>query len=260
MFRFLFVSLFFISIHSLLAQVRISKLVIKANEKYILDQSDILVADTLIMMDSSTLVLNKLKLDNFIRARIALFGNYCTIEGRGENGKPGRDGRPGNTPSGPCLDGTSGTNGSKGLDGTHGINLFLYLETIKIKGQLIIDLTGGKGGRGGSGGMGGGGSQGTIHCFGGNGQNGGNAGPGANGGIGGSLTLNSKKTAAANQWIGTKIVVRNNGGFAGSSGKPGYHGSAGLGPSKKNGKNGEPGLEGKEGLPGLPGSIKFESN
>ncbi|HOX82247.1 MAG TPA: hypothetical protein PLJ60_12050 [Chryseolinea sp.] len=252
--------LFLFSTSSLLAQVRVSKLVIKANEKYVLSESDILVADTLIMMDSSTLVLNKLKRDNIVRARIAIFGNYCTIDGRGVNGAAGRDGKQGFTPSGPCLDGTPGKDGTNGLDGTPGINLFLYLEVIKIKGQLIVDLTGGEGGRGGNGGMGGGGSQGTVHCFGGNGSNGGNAAHGGNGGNGGSLTLNSKKTPAANQWIGNKIMVRNSGGAYGSPGKVGYHGSAGLGPSRRNGKDGEPGQESKAGLTGAPGTTKFESN
>jgi hypothetical protein len=258
--RLLLLFFFILSTGSLVAQVRVSKLVIKAGEKYELDQSDILVADTLIMMDSSTLVLNKLKRDNFVRAQVAIIGNYCIIDGRGENGKTGRDGKPGLTPSGPCLDGTPGRDGSKGLDGMHGVNLFLYLETIRIKGQLIVDLSGGKGGRGGNGGIGGGGSQGTIHCIGGNGANGGNAAPGGNGGNGGSLTLSSKKTPAANKWIGSKILIKNIGGASGSGGKVGYHGSAGLGPSRKNGKDGEPGLESKGGLAGLSGSTKFETN
>lgn len=260
MYRLLLVFLFFLISGSLLAQVRVDKLVIKAKQKYVLSESDILVADTLIMMDSSTLVLNKLKRDNFVRARVAIFGNHCTIDGRGNNGTPGRDGKPGVTPSGPCLNGTPGRDGSNGLDGTPGLNLFLYLETIKIKGKLIIDLTGGNGGRGGNGGIGGGGSQGTIHCVGGNGSNGGNAAQGGNGGNGGALTFNSKKTPAANQWIGNKIIVRITGGYSGLGGKRGYHGSAGLGPARKNGKDGEPGLDSKGGVAGLPGSTKFESN
>lgn len=258
--RFLLVFIFILTTCSLQAQVRISKLLIKAKETYVLTESDILVADTLIMMDSSTLVLNKLKRDNFVHAKLAIIGNHCTIDGRGVNGKPGKNGKDGTTPSGPCLDGSPGRDGSKGLDGTHGLNLFLYLETIKIKGKLIVDLTGGSGGRGGNGGMGGGGSQGTIHCIGGNGSNGGNAGQGGNGGNGGVLTLNSKKTPTANQWIGNKIVVKISGGVSGPSGRRGYHGSAGLGPSKRNGKDGEPGLDNKGGVAGLPGGTKFESN
>jgi len=258
--RFLLVFIFIFTTCSLLAQVRRGKLLIKAKETYVLTESDILVADTLIMMDSSTLVLNKLKRDNFIHAKLVIIGNHCTIDGRGVNGKPGKDGKPGLTPSGPCLDGSPGKDGSRGLDGTHGLNLFLYLETIKIKGRLIVDLTGGSGGRGGNGGMGGGGSQGTIHCIGGNGSNGGNAAQGGNGGNGGVFTLNSKKTPTANQLIGNKIIVKVSGGVFGPSGRRGYHGSAGLGPSKRNGKDGEPGLESKGGVAGLTGSIKFESN
>jgi hypothetical protein len=258
--RFSLVFLLILTTSSLLAQIRISKLLIKAKEAYVLVESDILVVDTLIMMDSSTLVLNKLKRDNFVHARLAIFGNHCTIDGRGVNGKPGKDGKQGITPSGPCLDGTAGRDGSKGLDGTHGLNVFLYLETIKIKGKLIVDLTGGNGGRGGNGGMGGGGSQGTIHCIGGNGSNGGNAAQGGNGGNGGALTLSSKRTPNVSQLIGNKIIVKIGGGFSGPAGKRGYHGSAGLGPSRRNGKDGEPGLESKGGIAGLPGSTKFESN
>src|SRR6187431_561647 len=127
--RFSLALIFILTTCSLLAQVRVSKLVIKPKETYVLVETDILVADTLIMMDSSTLVLNKLKQDNFVRAQIAIFGNHCIIDGRGVNGKPGKDGKPGATPSGPCLNGGPGKAGSKGLDGTHGLNLFLYLET-----------------------------------------------------------------------------------------------------------------------------------
>ena len=50
--------IFILTTSSLLAQVRVNKLVIKAKETYVLAESDIIVADTLIMMDSSTLVLN----------------------------------------------------------------------------------------------------------------------------------------------------------------------------------------------------------
>ncbi|HTE33163.1 MAG TPA: hypothetical protein VK666_22420, partial [Chryseolinea sp.] len=57
MWRFAFLFLIAGSLH---AQVRVSKLVIKAKEVYTLQQSDILVADTLIMGDSSRLVMNKL--------------------------------------------------------------------------------------------------------------------------------------------------------------------------------------------------------
>ena len=76
--------------NSLLAQVRVGKLLMKAEETYTLAESDILVADTLVMMDSSRIILNKLKADNFIRAKVAIFGSHCVIDGKGIEGKPGR--------------------------------------------------------------------------------------------------------------------------------------------------------------------------
>src|ERR1044071_3248346 len=83
-----------------LAQVRVSALVIKKNEIYKLNPSDIIVADTLIMMDSARIVLNPLKPENFIRANVAIIGNNCTIEGKGTNGAKGRNGSAGNSPIG----------------------------------------------------------------------------------------------------------------------------------------------------------------
>lgn len=242
------------------AQVRVSKLVIGTNEVYELKNSDILVADTLIMMDSSTFVLNKLKRENYIRAQVLIIGNHCTIEGRGINGQPGRDGSSGTTPIGPCSDGTTGRNGGKGLDGTPGVNLFMYLEDVKLSGKLIIDLSGGNGGKGGNGGSGGGGSPGTVHCRGGNGGNGGNAGAGGNGADGGTLTLNSKRNPFIQTLIGSKINVYNYGGLPGEKGFVGNRGPAGLGPSKKNGKNGEPGLVAPNSLAGINGRVNFEKN
>jgi len=251
--------LFTVSIQ-LTAQVRVGKLVIREKEKFVLGESDILVADTLIMMDSSRLVLNKLKHDNFIRARVVVFGQHCVIDGRGENGNPGRNGKSGISPIGPCKDGTPGRDGTNGLKGTDGVNLFLYLDHITMKGQLIIDLSGGNGGKGGSGGNGGGGSPGTVHCVGGNGSNGGNAGQGGNGANGGKLTLSSKLNPKIQEWIGKKIVVKNNGGAPGEAGRAGYHGPAGLGPSRKNGKDGLPGSDSTSGIAGIRGTITFELN
>lgn len=246
---------------SLSAQVRVSKLVIKPKEIYNLSQSDILVADTLIMMDSSRIVLNKLKPENFIRIKVARFGNHCTIDGAGVDGQPGRNGTPGITPTGPCLNGSPGRHGTRGLDGTRGINLFMYLERVTIRGQLIIDLTGGNGGRGGDGGNGGGGSPGTLHCNGGNGANGGNASKGGNGGNGGVLTITVPRPQLLKDLvISKKIMVKNAGGGGGLSGKGGYHGGAGLGPTKKNGKDGEPGADSTNGVSGELGSLVIQAN
>jgi hypothetical protein len=242
------------------AQVRVTKLVIEKNQSFELKNSDILVADTLVMRDSSTLVLNKLKRENYVRAQVLIVGNYCTIDGRGLDGQQGRNGAPGATPIGPCSDGTPGRNGGRGLDGTPGINLFLYIEDIKLNGKLIIDLSGGNGGRGGTGGSGGGGSPGTVHCNGGNGANGGNAGQGGNGADGGTLTLSSKKDPHIETLVGSLINVYTHGGLPGAQGKVGSRGPAGLGPAKKNGRNGEPGLEAPNGYAGINGKVNFEKN
>ncbi|MEO5979777.1 MAG: hypothetical protein ABIS36_01840 [Chryseolinea sp.] len=242
------------------AQVRLSKLVIKAKEVYILKESDILVADTLIMMDSSRLVMNKLKPENYLRIRVGRFGKNCVIDAKGVSGQPGRNGVNGNTPTGPCMNGSAGKPGTRGLDGTNAIKLFLYIDRITIRGQLTIDVSGGDGGRGGHGGNGGGGSPGTTHCNGGNGSNGGLAGAGGNGGLGGAIQINVPKPQTFKDMIlAKKILVKVNGGAPGPSGKGGYHGGAGLGPGKRNGKDGEPGAYNKAGISGEKGSMVIQS-
>jgi hypothetical protein len=257
--RLFIVCLITICLHSH-AQVRVSTLTIKRNEVYKLNPSDIIVADTLIMMDSSRIVLNALKSENFIRASVAIIGNGCTIDGRGANGKRGRDGVEGVTPIGPCKNGLAGRNGGRGLDGAPGIKLFLYIDKLKSFGSLTIDLSGGSGGDGGNGGAGGGGSPGTNHCNGGNGGNGGNAGGGGNGGDGGILTLGGKEAREIRKKLGSTLKVFNQAGTFGYSGILGHAGPPGLGPKKKNGKPGLSGAEGQDGRPGNIGTILFENN
>lgn len=246
---------------TLFAQVRVSSLVIRPHQVYTLSQSDILVADTLVMMDSSTLVLNKLKPENYLRVKVARFGNHCTIDGGGVNGSIGRDGIDGITPVGPCIDGSAGKDGTRGLDGTKGLHLFIYFDKVIIKGRLTIDLSGGRGGRGGNGGNGGGGSAGTLHCYGGDGANGGMGGQGGNGGDGGVLTITVPVPQAVRDLIDeNKLFVNNSGGAGGPSGKGGYHGGAGLGPSRRNGKDGEPGAYNKNGISGEKGDLIIQAN
>lgn len=251
--------MFFLSA-SLLAQVRVSKLVIKPKQVYELGQSDILVADTLVMMDSSRIVLNKLKRENYIRVNVAIIGNHTMIDGRGIIGNAGQNGKNGTSPSGPCQNGLVGRNGMRGLDGGNGINLFLYIDKITPTGRLIIDLSGGKGGNGGDGGEGGGGSTGTVHCNGGNGGNGGNGANGGNGGEGGTLSLGGADLSVVKTMVGGFILLYNKGGDFGYAGISGPGGLAGLGPSKRNGKNGIRGLDGVNGKSGINGTIKFEEN
>lgn len=246
--------------NALCAQVRVGTLIIEKRDTFELKNSDILVADTIVMKDSSRLVLNKLKPENYIRTQVMIIGNNCVIDGKGLDGQAGRDGSPGTTPFGPCSNGSPGRNGGKGLDGTPGINLFLYIEELALDGKLIIDLSGGNGGGGGNGGSGGGGSPGTVHCYGGDGGNGGNAGQGGNGANGGTLTLSSKKDPGIQNHIGSKINVYTHGGLPGIPGIVGSRGPAGLGPSRKNGKNGEPGMEAPDGYAGINGKVNFEKN
>lgn len=243
-----------------LGQVRVSKLVIKPKEVYELVQSDILVADSLIMMDSSRLSLNRLKQENFIRAQVVVFGKGCVIDGRGIEGKPGRKGKDGSQPFVPCNDGTSARPGMRGLDGGNAINLSLYFGRIVFRGRAFIDLRGGNGGDGGDGGNGGGGSSGTVHCKGGNGGNGANGGPGGNGGNGGVLTISCPQYEKIEDIIGKEIIFLNAGGSFGYRGKGGYEGPAGLAPTKKNGVRGKIGVDGKNGKSGDYGHLNLETN
>ncbi len=240
------------------AQVRVSKLVIRPHEVYTMDSTDILVADSLIMMDSSTIRLNGLKSENFIRTNVAIFGNHCVIDGRGINGKRGVDGAHGQTPAGPCRDGSSGRNGLRGLSGGAGTNLFLYIDNIQIKGKLTIDITGGNGGDGGYGGEGGGGSPGTQHCYGGEGGSGGNGGVGGDGGRGGVLTIGGRDAIIVRALVGNVLTVAQNGGSFGYGGIRGAGGQPGLGPGKKHGRTGPNGKDGSYGRPGDAGTILFE--
>jgi hypothetical protein len=242
----------------LLAQVHVDKLVIRQGEIYSLAPSDILVSDTLIMMDSSRIRLNGLKRENYIRARIVIVGSNCVIEGRGVHGTPGKNGVEGITPIGPCMNGGNGKGGAPGLHGTSGIDLFLYIDKLKTLGSLVIDLSGGNGGNGGDGGKGGGGSPGTYHCNGGDGGNGGNGGFGGNGGNGGALLLGGEDFQVLRSRIGSGLTLYSKGGTFGYGGVSGHSGAAGLGPNKKHGKGGVPGQDGKDGKPGNHGSVQFE--
>jgi hypothetical protein len=251
--------LFFFSPFCLLAQVRVNKLVISSKETFDLGKSDIIVADTLIMMDSSRIQLNELKSENYVRIKVAIFENYAVINGKGITGNRGRRGLEGRTSMGPCKDGTPGKNGIRGLDGTAGMNLFLYIDKIIIKGVLIIDLSGGNGGDGGDGGNGGGGSPGTLHCNGGSGGQGGNGGAGGSGGLGGTLTFGGLSSQIIRAMIGNQVIVNTLGGSPGYGGISGYGGPSGLGPKKKMyGRPGIVGVKGEKGKPGNNGSILFE--
>ena len=240
------------------AQIHVSKLIIKSGQNFSFNESDIVVADTLMMEDSSSIVLNRLKKENYLHIKVAIIGKNCSIQGSGINGNAGRSGKSGASPLGPCKSGMNGTQGGRGLDGTSGVNLFLYLDRITMNDPLIVDLHGGDGGGGGKGGDGGTGTSGTVHCKGGDGGTGGNAGNGANGGSGGSLIIHCP--AELKDLVSKEIKVKNHGGAFGKGGRGGYPGSAGLGPNRKNGKQGMPGAEGLDGGLGKNGTISIVQN
>src|ERR1041385_2301806 len=96
------------------AQIRLTKLVLEPKEKFIMEKSDIIVVDTLIMKDSSTIFLNMSKANNFIHAKQAWVGKNCTIMGHGANGEAGSPGADGLVGRSPCRSGAPGANASIG--------------------------------------------------------------------------------------------------------------------------------------------------
>ena len=240
------------------AQIHVSRLVIEKGEVFSFGESDIVVADTLIMEDSASIVLNRLKKENYLHSKVMIIGKNCWIEGNGVKGNPGRPGRAGASPLGPCKSGSNGTPGGRGLDGTSGVNLFLYLDKVTMKAPLTINLRGGDGGVGGKGGDGGTGTSGTVHCNGGDGGIGGSAGNGANGGSGGSLTIHCPVNLS--ERLNKELKVINSGGYLGKGGRGGYPGSAGSGPNRRNGKQGMPGTEGLDGGLGRNGTVSIVHN
>lgn len=242
------------------SQIRKDKLVIGINETFELTGSDIIVVDTLIMLDSAKIILNGEKADNFIHAKIVSVGAGCQIIGKGNNGVDGQVGLPGYTAIGPCKNGIAGRNGTSGTSAGSGINLYLYFNMLTISNSLHIELSGGQGGDGGRGGNGGGGSPGTRLCQGGDGGKGGDGSPGGNGGDGGTLTISCKECPDLRAWLSNKIMVRSYGGNAGLGGDGGLGGLAGLVSAGKtlDGEQGPKGKQGESGESGRKGAINFE--
>lgn len=255
---FLF-SLFAILSSTCFSQIRMTSLSLKQKEVFEIQGTDILVVDTLIMRDSSRIILNSSKKDNFIHAKVTIVGVGCKIIGKGSSGRTGKPGKKGISLTAPCRSGTEGDNGTDGTHGKDGVNLFLYLTNLKVNGNLTIDISGGDGGDGGKGGAGGDGSPGTKVCQGGDGANGGSGGKGGNGGKSGALTINCKQCPDLHLWMGERLIIKNFGGFAGLGGEGGLEGQRGL-SSSKDGAQGKKGPTGKDGEAGKPGVISFERN
>jgi hypothetical protein len=228
------------------AQLHLDFLNLKSKEVYQIVDSDILVVDSLIMGDSSAILLDPTKSESFLHIKWMQIGNACSIIGRGKNGTKGKDGAKGKNGSGPCASGYPGANGTVGSSGRHGANLSWYFTKIIIKGNLIIDISGGDGGDGGSG------ASGTRACKGGAAGNGGNGGNGGDGGNGGVLKLFCKQcTSHFINYEGNKIAFKMFAGSPGDGGRWGRTGDVGLGVKNGNlGRNGNMGREGKAGLEG----------
>ena len=244
-------------IHEGSAQIRMNALRLHQKEIYELKGSDIIVLDTLVMGDSSTLILNKGVADNFIHAKKMIVGKGATINGRGIPGESGKPGAKGIYSGSPCRDGSDGQSGSAGASAGNAVNVFLYVTDLTIKGTLIVDLTGGDGGPGGRGGAGGDGSPGTKLCAGGSGGAGGAGMAGGDGGNGGNFTITSPFGTELRPRVGDKIIVKSFGGFGGQGGEGGAGGQRGLG-SMKDGATGRKGTNGSNGKAGKPGGIFFE--
>lgn len=257
--RTLLVSLFVILSAASFSQIRMTSLSLKQKEVFEIQGTDILVVDTLIMRDSSRIVLNSSKKDNFIHAKITIVGVGCKIIGKGSSGRSGKSGKKGTSLNAPCRSGTDGDNGTDGTAGRDGVNLSLYLTNLKVNGNLTIEISGGDGGDGGQGGPGGDGSPGTKVCQGGDGGNGGSGGNGGNGGKSGALTINCKQCPDLHLWMGERLIIKNFGGFAGLGGEGGFEGQRGL-SSLKDGAQGKRGPVGTDGEAGKPGLISFERN
>lgn len=241
------------------AQIRLNKLILKQGEVFKIEDSDILVVDSLIMADSSRIILNPEKKNNFIHARVAIIGKGSIIEGVGTRGKDGDNGISGAEQRSPCRQGEPGQAGIMGSPGHDANSLSIYADFMQIPGSIIINLNGGDGGDGGDGGHGGGGGPGTRVCPGGDGGEGGNGLRGGPGGNGGNVTINCKYCNDLQLWLGSRIIIKNYGGFGGIGGEAGRGGLAGLG-SVRDGKNGAKGVRGTEGENGKNGIITLGKN
>jgi hypothetical protein len=213
------------------------------------------------MKDSSQIILNNKKVDNFIHARVAVIGPGSYINGRGKDGMAGKAGVNGYTVGGPCKDGIAGSGGTAGTAGQDGVNLFLYFDELVITGNLSIEISGGDGGDGGRGGNGGGGSPGTRLCAGGDGAQGATGGGGGNAGNGGNLVISCKNCPDLRAWLNRKIKVRTYRGNTGLGGDGGLGGLPGLGVRGNPNEDGAPGIKGNagaKGAEGKDGAINFE--
>lgn len=204
------------------------------------------------------------------------------INGKGQDGFSGSRGSSGSNGSsykGSNVNGNSGGPGSHGSSGGDGVQMKLYLKTVRQGlilvrveserhngliyyldieggGKIDVNLDGGNGGAGGSGGSGGYGADGTESSSPGYGGNGGSGGNGGFGGRGGNLTIYTDSAALK---FANTIAFSNLGGRGGNAGSGGSGGVGGsnykgsLLSSLFTGRRGNSGPSGQEGMSGQNG-------
>jgi len=203
---------------------RITKLELKAKEVYIVGPTNMLLVDTLIMHDKSTIKFSPAT-QSILQANVAYIGNKCTFSLRGMNGE-------------------DADKKSSGSPGQHGGDLVIIMHLNEV-GSLTIDTRGGKGGNGKNGSNG---AQGeperteqravkgpddkytieTVVIPPKLGTNGSNATTGFAGGYGGNIHL----TYSTNGFIpifnnskgSNRIIIENSAGNPGKNGRPGKGG------------------------------------
>lgn len=130
------------------AQIKpISKLEIAKGTTYVVDQSNVLVVDTLIMHDKAIIQFANGQ-QGKLGARIAYIGENCLITAKGADGTNGKAEKPGT--QGRVGQPSVKTKGARATDGEDGGSLELDMHFMKI-GKLTIDTRGGKGGNGANG-------------------------------------------------------------------------------------------------------------
>ena len=164
--------------------------------------------DSLIMADSSALLLDNRHSTNLLRANFVSIGTGCILSGAGKNGENGPPGSDGST--------ALYAAGKAGRGGFSAVNLVLNFYRIHIESEFQILLIGGSGGNGGIGGN-------TTQSLSGispvpnstryNGTQQGVPGDGGDGGRGGNVTLSFP--VEFRELVIQKIKIINTGGDGG---------------------------------------------
>jgi hypothetical protein len=257
--KFFITSLFVTMYFSCVSQIKLTKLSLKPKETYKITDSDILVVDTLIMGDSSQLIISDQHKENFLHIKWLNVGKGCLIDGRGKIGLKGRIGRHGINAAKQCANGRAGQHGENGSAGADGKKITIYLNAFIFRGTLLIDTQGGDGGNGGNGGEGGNGGRKNKTCKGGYAGNGGNGGDGGTGGKGGDVTIVCEKGDYLRKVEGKQLLINVAGGSGGKGGRKGFAGLFGGDPLKDD-KVGRNGVDGKKGLNGVKGISQILKN